>query len=221
MGEGELEGAVRRMRAEIQKGRLVPGQRLVETDMMAHLGVSRGHVREVFKRLRSEGLIQIDRNRGASVRKISRTEVMAATEVLEAISLLIVHRVARQVDDPAIASDLKASLNVARRFRRESSRIPKVHDYIDENARFWGALAAAAGNPILSDIRERLQALLFRFAMEDLTVSNNREKWLAWHEDIIAALLQGKRVQALRCARKSMHNVWDAILSLPDGAFGN
>lgn len=220
MGEGELEAAIRQMRSDIQKGRLVPGQRLVETDMMKHLGVSRGHVREVFKRLRAEGFIEIERNRGASVRKISRQEVAAAMEVLEAVTLLVVRRVASQGVDPAVSSSLNASLAAARRFRRESSRIPRVHDYMDENARFWGSLSSAAGNPILSDIRERLQALLFRFAMEDLTVSSSREKWLSWHEDIIVALLRGKRAEAARYAKKSIHNVRDAILALPDGAFG-
>jgi DNA-binding GntR family transcriptional regulator len=221
MGEGELEAAVGQMRTDIRTGRLVPGQRLVETDMMMHLGVSRGHVREVFRRLRAEGFIEIERNRGASVRKISRLEVVSAMEVLEAITLLIIRRVASQADQPTIAAGLTESLAIARRFRRESARIPRVHDYMDENARFWGSLSTAAGNPILSDIRERLQGLLFRFAMEDLTISNSRDKWLSSHEEIIVALLDGKRALAVRCAKKSIHNVREAILSLPDEAFGS
>lgn len=220
MGETEFETAVQQLRTDIQQGRMVPGQRLVETDMMEHLGVTRGHVREVFKRLQAEGLVQIEKNRGASVRKISRAEVMCVTEVLENVSLLMIKRAARQIENPAVARKLKESLEAARRFRRESSHIAKVHDYMDENARFWGSLAAVAGNPILSDMRLRLQTLLFRFAMEGLTVSDDRAKWLTWHEEIIAALLEGKTGQALHYARKSMHDVWEAILGLPDSAFG-
>ncbi len=220
MGKSELETAIQQLRIEIQKGRLVPGQRLVETDMMEHLGVTRGHVREVFKTLQTEGLIQIEKNRGASVRKISRAEVIYVAEVLENVSLLILKRIARQIEQPTVAKKLKESLHAAKQFRRELSHIAKVHDYMDENARFWGSLAAAAGNPILSDIRLRLQSLLFRFAMEGLTVSENRKKWLTWHEEIIASLLEGKTRQALHYARKSMHDVWQEILNLPDGAFG-
>lgn len=220
MGKRELETAIEQLRTEIQKGRLVPGQRLVEMDMMEHLGVTRGHVREVFKRLESEGLIQIEKNRGASVRKISRDEVIYIAEVLENISLLMLERAAQQIKQPAVAKKLKDSLQAAQQFRRKSARLVKVHDYMDENARFWGSLAAAAGNPILSDIRLKLQSLLFQFTMEGLIVSEDREKWVTWHEEIIASLLEGKIKQTLHYARKSMHEVWQAILSLPDSAFG-
>lgn len=219
MGETEFESAVRQLRIDVQQGRLVPGQRLVETDMMEYLEVTRGHVREVFKRLQAEGLVQIEKNRGASVRKISRAEIMCAMEVVADLSLLTIKRIVRQIKQPATVKKLKESLEAARRFRRESSHT-KVHDYMDENARFWGSLAEAAGNPILSDIRLRLQALLFRFAIEGLTVSNDREKWIAWHEEIITALLAGKTGEALRYAKKSQHDVWEAILTLPDSAFG-
>jgi DNA-binding GntR family transcriptional regulator len=219
-GGRDLESAVRLLKAEIQQGRLVPGQRLVESDMMEHLGVTRGRVREVFKRLEADGLVQIEKNRGASVRKISREEVRQVTEILEDISLLMINKVGRRIDDAQTVKRLKESLEAVRRFDRASSRISRVQEYMDENARFWGELAALAGNPILSDIRLRLQTLLFRFAMEGLTVSSDREKWEAWHEEILVALLRGETAQAVRYAKKSMHEVWDAILGLPDSAFG-
>lgn len=219
-GGKDLETSVSLLKSEIQQGRLVPGQRLVETDMMELLGVTRGRVREVFKRLESDGLVQIEKNRGASVRKISREEVRYVTEVLEDISLLMINKVARRMGDSGSVKKLKASLDAVRRFERESSRITRVQAYMGENARFWGSLAEVAGNPVLSDIRLKLQTLLFRFAMEGLTVSNDREKWLHWHQEIISCLLKGETASAVRYARKSMNDVWEAILSLPDTAFG-
>lgn len=219
-GGGALENAVQILRKDIQQGRFVPGQRLVETDLMDYLGVSRGRVREVFKRLEGEGLVQINKNRGASVRKISRSEVQYVTEVLEDISILMIRKAAKRIDENDNRAKLEASLEAATRFRLNSATIMKVHDYMDENARFWGSLADIASNPILSDIRLRLQSLLFRFAMEGLTVSSNREKWLTRHEEIISALLEGNVGHAVRYARGSMSDVWDAILDLPDSAFG-
>jgi len=81
-----VDEALALLRSDIQQGRFAPGQRLIEIDVMQHLGISRGRVREVFKRLESEGLVQIDKNRGASVRKASREEVENIFEVLEEIS---------------------------------------------------------------------------------------------------------------------------------------
>lgn len=215
----DIDSAAEQLKRDILQGRFVPGQRLVEVDMMSHLDITRGRVRDVFKRLQAEGIVQLDRNRGASVRKASREEVYNISEVLEEISILIIRKVGSRVEDQEMERRLRESLNAARKFHARSVNIIRVLDYMDENARFWGDLADLAGNPVLSDIRIRLQAPLFRLAMEGLTVSGSHEQWIARHEEIISALLDGNITQAVHHARKSMHDVWKAILELPDSAF--
>lgn len=215
----ELDTAVEQLKRDILQGRFVPGQRLVEVDIMSHLDITRGRVRDVFKRLHSEGIVQLDRNRGASVRKVSREEVFNIFEVLEEVSILIIRKVGSQSGDEDMQRRLRASLNAARKFHDRSVNIIKVLDYMDENARFWGDLAELAGNPVLSEIRWRLQAPLFRLAMEGLTVSGSHERWIACHQEIISALLDNNTRHAVRHARKSMHDVWKAILELPDSVF--
>jgi DNA-binding GntR family transcriptional regulator len=214
-----VEDATTLLRKEIQQGRFAPGQRLVEIDLMQHLGITRGRVREVFKRLESAGLVKIDKNRGASVHKASREEVENIFEVLEEISILIVKKVARQIDEQQNRKRLQESLRIARKFHQESDKILKVQDYMDENARFWGLLGEISGNSVLTDIRARLQAPLFRLSMEGLTVNTSPEHWILRHEDIILEILSHNVGQATRIARKSMHHVWKAILALPDSAF--
>ena len=215
----DLDAAVEQLKRDIFQGRFVPGQRLVEVDIMSHLEITRGRVRDVFKRLHAEGIVQLDRNRGASVRKASREEVFDIFEVLEEISILIIRKIGSRVGDKDMQRRLCASLSAARKFHDRSVNIIKVLEYMDENARFWGDLADLAGNPVLSEIRLRLQAPLFRLAMEGLTVSGSQEQWIARHEEIISALLDDNTRQAVRHARKSMHDVWKAILGLPDSAF--
>lgn len=215
----DLDAAVEQLKRDIFQGRFVPGQRLVEVDIMSRLEITRGRVRDVFKRLHAEGIVQLDRNRGASVRKASREEVFDIFEVLEEISILIIRKIGSRVGDKDMQRRLRASLNAARKFHDRSVNIIKVPEYMDENARFWGDLADLAGNPVLSEIRLRLQAPLFRLAMEGLTVSGSHEQWIARHEEIISALLDDNTGHAVRHARKSMHDVWKAILGLPDSAF--
>ena len=216
----DLEQAVESLRLDIQQGRFVPGQRLIEADLMEHLQVTRGRVREVFKRLEAEDLIQIDKNRGASVRKVTREEVQEIAEVLEDISILMIKKAAKRIDQNGNRGKLEGSLAAAQKFRNSAPSIMKVQAFMDENARFWGSLAAISGNPVLSEIRLRLQARLFRLAMEGLTVNANRDKWITDHEEIISSLLDGQVGQAVRNAEESMSDVWEAILSLPDRAFG-
>ncbi|MEM9313567.1 MAG: GntR family transcriptional regulator, partial [Pseudomonadota bacterium] len=56
----------------IEKGRFVPGQRLIEADLTRELKVSRGPVREAFKRLAGEGVLVLSKHRGAFIRAQSR-----------------------------------------------------------------------------------------------------------------------------------------------------
>ena len=132
---------------------------------------------------------------------------------------MCVKKVAGQLDEQQNRNRLQESLNIAKKFHIDSDKILKVQDYMEENARFWGLLGDISGNSVLSDIRVRLQAPLFRLAMEGLTVNTKHEQWITRHEDIITAILEHDVNHASRHARKSMHDVWKAILALPDSAF--
>lgn len=64
------------IRAAIVENRYAPGQRLIEQRVAEEFGLSRTPVREALRRLEAEGLVVSERNRGASVRPMSPTEVV-------------------------------------------------------------------------------------------------------------------------------------------------
>ncbi|MCC6211508.1 MAG: GntR family transcriptional regulator, partial [Burkholderiales bacterium] len=59
------EEAADRLRELIEQGRLAPGARLNERLLTGQLGVSRTPLREAFKVLATEGLVELLPNRGA------------------------------------------------------------------------------------------------------------------------------------------------------------
>lgn len=63
-----------RVRGEIIAGRLAEGKRLKERELCQMTGVSRTVIREVLRQLESEGLIEIEPNRGPVVRTLSINE---------------------------------------------------------------------------------------------------------------------------------------------------
>jgi len=75
--------AVTALREGIRAGRYVPGQRLVEADLAAEIGVGRNSLREAFSRLASEGLVLIEPHRGASIRRRTRAEVAQLYDLSE------------------------------------------------------------------------------------------------------------------------------------------
>lgn len=75
------------IRSNIREGRFAAGYRLIAEDIAKAIDASRMPVREAFRRLATEGLIEIRPNRGVTVRRVSIDEMHEIFEmraVLEA-----------------------------------------------------------------------------------------------------------------------------------------
>lgn len=69
------ESTLDSLRLAILRGELPPGAQLVEVDLAARLGVSRGPVREALRRLELEGLVENQPRRGAFVVGMTERDV--------------------------------------------------------------------------------------------------------------------------------------------------
>lgn len=65
------ESVVDAIRIKIISHELEPGSRIVEQDLAAEFGISRGPVREALRQLEQEGLIEYARNVGCSVKHVT------------------------------------------------------------------------------------------------------------------------------------------------------
>mgnify|MGYP000303341591 CR=1 FL=1 len=63
------------LRDAIVSHELEPGRKLTEDELAAQLGVSRGPVREALMRLEREGLVVIERHRGATIASWNRQDI--------------------------------------------------------------------------------------------------------------------------------------------------
>lgn len=78
-----------RLRQSIVSGRLQPGARLIERELIASMGVSRTVIRETLRQLESEGLIALIPNRGPIVRELTlaeATDLYSIRAVLEGLA---------------------------------------------------------------------------------------------------------------------------------------
>jgi DNA-binding GntR family transcriptional regulator len=65
---------VQKLRTAITRGHFSPGDRLIERELCERLDVSRASVREAFRQLEAEGLVEVVTYRGPVVRTISQQE---------------------------------------------------------------------------------------------------------------------------------------------------
>ena len=207
------------VRRGIRDGRYVPGQRLVEIDLMQRFGASQRKVRDTLRRLEAEGLVAIEKNRGAMVRRISKWEVACILDVLDSLSLLAVHKVSERMHDSKCRALIEESLVETKQFRENAANERKVQKYLDENVRFWDSIALLVDNPILWEIRERLETLLFRLQVQGLAVTSGPEMWITQHEGILLAILDQDVKLAEELVLHASAKVREAILGLDDEVF--
>lgn len=206
------------LRERIHAGRLVPGQRLIEVDLVTELGTNRSRLREAFRRLEGEGLVKIDHNRGASVRRISRREMIDTLEVMEAVALVMVNKALDGHREPAARRALERALEQASSFRAKLATTSEPRLLMDANARFWDVFDELQDNPVLSETRRRLETTMYRLSL-DGRVTKDKERWFTRNEDLLRAVLKGDRRRAHKMREILIHDVREAILALPDEAF--
>lgn len=197
----------------------MPGQRLIEIDLMNELNISRGNIRDAFRSLESEGIISIEKHRGASVRKITRAEAEDTFELLAAISMATVKKVALISHESKIREALEQSLADTIKFREELQEHQLVQDYMEENCRFWGVLSILADNRVMEDTRNRLQTPLYRLQIQGMVINSYRQKWISLHEEILTSLLAGDTGAAISYTAEAQQDALQAILALPDSAY--
>src|ERR1700761_6791915 len=115
-GEAARAHAYAALRQSVLGGDLAPGQRLVEEELAAMLGVTRQSVRSALLDLTGDGLVERIPNRGARVRVVTTEEAVAITECRMALEALCAVKAAERItDDEAsqlrdLAENLKRSV---------------------------------------------------------------------------------------------------------------
>src|SRR5580700_5004959 len=102
-GEPARTHALAALRQAILSGDVAPGQRLVEEELAAMLGVTRQSLRAALLDLTADGLVERIPNRGARVRVVSTAEAVAITECRMALEALCAVKAAERItDDEAV-----------------------------------------------------------------------------------------------------------------------
>ena len=140
------DDAVDELRRMILDGELEAGSRLTEAATSERLGVSRIPVREAFRRLEAEGLLQSHPRRGVTVTGLDPNELTVVREVRSALELMAVRHVVERGDaaTTALFARLLAEGNDAYS-RHDLDQLDQV------NEQFHEAIGSGSGSRFLAD----------------------------------------------------------------------
>lgn len=83
---------------DLEARRMVPGQRLIETELAQRFGVGRNAVREAIQRLAVRGVVDPSRNRSPSIRQLDLAETQEILDVAAALTGLAARSAADRFD---------------------------------------------------------------------------------------------------------------------------
>jgi DNA-binding GntR family transcriptional regulator len=199
----------------IRKGRYVPGQRLIEADLTRELKVSRGPVREAFKRLAGEGVLVLSKHRGAFIRAQTRDEVRDMMAVLEVLAGLAAKLAARHIKEGDNRQRLEEVFAAAMREGEEGETLA----FLEERRRFYDTLYDIGGNRELAHMVPRMQISLLRLQFQAFVSRKQHESQLRELSAIAEAVLEGDPKKAERIARAHFRRRRLSLTTLPDDAY--
>jgi DNA-binding GntR family transcriptional regulator len=200
------------LKTGIRQGRYVPGQRLIEPDMMREFGVSRGSVREALRCLEADGLVEIEIYRGARIRKMSRHEFIEANEIRGLLEGFAASLAAQRMN----AAERKRLLELEQSWDRGN----KGWTYAEYNEKFHALILEASRHKRLPSHVEQVQLLLFdlQFHRIQRTPAATKRSRLE-HRRVVKAILKGDAKGAERAMREHIDSSSAAILAAPEEFF--
>jgi DNA-binding GntR family transcriptional regulator len=204
-----VSGVVEWIRERIRRGRFVPGQRLVEADIMRELSASRSRVREALQRLSTEGLVTLEEFRGASVKQFSRDEIRQIYRARMALEGLAARDFAESE-----AAELK------RRFATVQEELNAL-EHTGDHERFarlndeWHRLIIdGSGNHYIAMFVERLRVPIYRLLFSTFYSAQRIDRANAGHRRISEAILAGRGKEAERLMREHIEEGLEALESI-------
>ncbi|WP_188805183.1 GntR family transcriptional regulator [Sporolactobacillus putidus] len=173
-----------------------PGERLNDGQLAAQFGVSRTPVREAFKRLEDEGLIESVPGSMTRVANISTEEARHAFSVVAALhalaARLAVPNLAKKDLEDMIRSneELRAALDA-----RDAAKA------IQTDTRFHQVIIDRAANPEINDTLERITPKILR--LERARFLSSGSESICQHEAIIRACKKGAVEEAMALVEKN------------------
>lgn len=180
------EDAADRIREQILAGGFAQGEHLVEARIAEQLNVSRGPVREAFKLLRSEGLLQEEPRRGTFVVSLSAEDVREIYGLRAAIEGRAARLLAGRQDPAALAElrSLLTSIEVA----AEAGDVTGVYR---QDLAFHDALCRLSGNARLHEVFARYVPMLRALLHVDERMQESLAVVAEQHRPIVDAIQNG------------------------------
>lgn len=186
------------LRDKILNGELPGGTKIVEEKIAAELGVSRTPIRESIRKLEHEGLIVNKR-----VVKPTEKDLRNMFQVRILLEGYSAQCAASYLKDNEL-DELYECVQIG--------RTGTVDEIMNANERFHAIIVGASNNPVMIDIIDRMQSMIYLF--RKTVVFYNRPHLIDEHEQIYTAIKERNGEQAAALMKHHLQADLDFCLHL-------
>lgn len=185
------------LREDILTNRLPPGTSLQEATIARALDVSRGPVREALRKLASEGLVNLEPRRGASVSSLTKEEFLDAYRVREALEVLAIELATPRLEQADIER-----LTSLHQGMRQAAEEEDVDQFFRNNSEFHALFVDRSGNLILQDMFYPLIDQMRRYRLRSMNLRGGLMRSCDEHATIIEAVREEDAERAANLLRE-------------------
>lgn len=189
------------LREAILRGELKPGERLMELQLAAQLGVSRTPIREAIRMLEQEGLAVTMPRKGAEVAKMTLKGMEDVLEIRAALDELACQLACRRITEEQLKR-----LETAKKNFEVSLKSGVVKTIAEADMGFHDVIYEATENPKLVNMLNNLREQIYRYRVEYLKNVDNYPILIKEHEAIYQSLVNRNEDEATLSIREHVEN---------------
>jgi DNA-binding GntR family transcriptional regulator len=189
------------LRQSIIAGRLNPGERLVERELIAMMGVSRTVIREALRQLESEGLVAIVPNKGPIVRTLTVEEARDIYAIRAVLEGLAARLFVEQTDEHQITRLEQALSGVEKAYESGDAET-----MLETKNNFYEVLFEGAKSETLTSMLAILHGRIWRWRGLGLTHPNRSRERDRQSLKNLRALVQAVRTRDAALAEKTLRD---------------
>ena len=189
------------LREAILRGELKPGERLMELQLAAKLGVSRTPIREAIRMLEQEGLAVTIPRKGAEVARMTEKDMEDVLQVREALDELAASIACEEMTEEQL-DELKTTMREFEEFTKTGN----VKKIAEADVKFHDIIYHATGNPKLVNILSNLREQMYRYRIEYLKDEKNYPVLIREHNDIVDGLMAKDKGKVTAAMHRHVEN---------------
>lgn len=197
------------LREAILKGDLKPGERLMELQLAAKLGVSRTPIREAIRMLEQEGLAVTIPRRGAEVARMTEKDMEDVLQIREALEILAV-----QLANEKITSEQIQELENCVAAFEDAVKTGDVKKIAQTDIDFHDIIYMAGENTKLVAMLNNLREQIYRYRVEYLKDEKIYVRLMEEHQEIIEGLKRRDVDYVVSMVKKHVDNQADAVRNI-------